>query len=672
MDQFTTSQLRNVVLLGHSGSGKTSLGEAMLFATHAISRLGRVIESNTVSDFEPEEHKRQASMQLSVLPCVWRDTKINLLDTPGYADFVSETISALRVADAAVLVVSAVAGVEVGTEQMWQRARALGLPALVFVNKLDRENADFSRVLEQIRQQLGRQFVAVNIPVGSEAQFSDVVSLMEGDTTAQIQVAASQCHEQLTELVAETDDDLTEKYLESGGLSHEEIRRGMRQGVRSGQAVAVLAGCAVQEKGIEQLLDAIVDYLPSPDDRPAVTATTDGQSTELSPEAQGPLAALVFKTSADPFVGKLSYLRVYSGSLKGNSETWNTNKSESERLGQLFVVIGKSQETVPELVAGDIGSVAKLASTHTGDTLSLRANPLRLSTIEFPSGNYTVAVSPKNQADLDKMSIALSRIGEEDPTLRISREAATGDLLVTGMGDTHLDVMMERVKRKFGVELEQTPPRIAYRETIGKIANVEYRHKKQTGGHGQFGHVLLRLEPQDRGVGYKFANEVTGGNVPKEFIPSVEKGVAKALGEGGMGGYPIVDMKVVLYDGSSHSVDSSGSSFEIAGNMAVKRGMLEASPVLLEPVMRMHITVPEQFAGDVIGDLNTRRAKIAGMSPGGGNAAIEADVPQAEVLQYATTLRALTQGRGIFTVEFDHYGDVPQHLALKVVEGANR
>ena len=672
VDQFTTKQLRNVVLLGHSGAGKTSVAEAMLFATNATTRMGRVEDGNTISDFEPEEQKRSTSLQVKLLPCIWSQTKINILDTPGYADFVGESISALRVADAVVLVVSAPAGVEVGAEQMWQRARTLGLPVLVFLNKMDRENVDFPKVMDQLRDQLGRQCVAVNVPIGAEAQFADVASLVEEDPPAEVKGLAGQYRERLVEAVAETDDALTEKYLDSGELSSEEISAGLYQGVRTSQVVPVLAGAATQSKGITELLDAILAYLPAPDERPAAPATQNGQSLELPADPQGPLAALVFKTTADPFVGKLSHFRVYSGTLKANGEVWNAAKGETERIGQLLVSRGKSQENVPELVAGDIGAVAKLSSTTTGDTLSLRTSPIRMEGVELPEPTYNVAASPKSKADLDKMSFALSRLVEEDPNLRTSREPATGEFIVSSMGDTHVEVMAEKAKRKFGVELELSPPKIPYRETITRVARVEYRHKKQTGGHGQYGHVLLRLEPQPRGEGYQFASEVVGGNVPKEYIPAVEKGVVKAMDEGSLTGYPIVDVKVVLYDGSSHPVDSSGASFEIAGTMALKKGVQEGEPTLLEPVVHLHIEAPEQYAGDVIGDLNTRRARILSMAPGGGKATIEAEAPQAEVQQYSTTLRAITQGRGYFSASFAHFGEVPRHVVDRIAETARK
>ena len=655
MDQFVTDRLRNVALLAHSGAGKTSLVEAMHFATGAISRLGKIEDGTTVSDFEPEEHKHQTSLQLSIAPCTFSGHKLNLIDTPGYADFVGETVSALRVVDAAILVVSAPSGIEVGTELAWHRLRDLGLPTLVFINKMDRENADFPRTVAQIRATLGNQCVPLNLPIGAEAAFSGVVNVLKGEAPAALEAAASEAREQLAEAVAETDDALTEKYLEEGELSADEIAQGMAKGVLAGQVVPILVGSAATGSGISELLQVIVDYLPSP-------AQAAGGA-----DSDGPLAAVVFKTSADPFVGKISYFRVANGTMKPNQELWDSTQSESERIGQLFVPVGKAQEPAASLAAGDIGAATKLAHAVTGDTLTTKAAAAELPGIDFPPAVYSVGVHPKSQADLDKMSTAINRLAEEDPSLHLKRDAETSELIATGMGDTHVEVMAERARRKFGVELELRVPQIAYRETISKITKSEYRHKKQTGGHGQYGHVVIRLEPREHGTGFEFGSEVVGGNVPKEFIPAVEKGVVKAMGEGA-DGFPIVDVRVVLYDGSSHSVDSSGASFEIAGTMALKQGIRDAAPVLLEPVMRAHITVPEAAAGAVVGDLNTRRARIHGMLPQGGVAAIDVEVPKAEIQQWATSLRALTQGRGVFSVEFDHYGEVPSHVQQRIVE----
>ncbi len=663
MDEFATDRIRNAALLAHSGAGKTSLVEALLLATKAINRLGRVEDGNTVSDFDPEEHRRQTSLQLSVAPCVSAGHKLNLVDTPGFADFVGEQVSALRAVDAAILVVSAPSGVEVGTELAWARIRDRGLPTLVFVNKMDRDGADFEAALTQLRRVIGNRCVALNLPVGAAASLSGVADVIGGAGDADV----AEAHDALSEAVAETDDALTEKFLEDGELSADDIRTGLRAGVKAGQIVPVLAGSATTGIGIEQLLQAIVDLLPSPAEAPALAASKGDAEVSLAADNGGPLAAFVFKTAADPFVGKISYFRLLSGSLRPNQELWDVTQSESERVGQLFVPFGKSQESVPSLSAGDIGAVTKLAHTVTGDTLTTKANAVQAPPIEFSPAVYDVAVHPKSQADLDKMSTALNRLLEEDPSLVMRRNQETSELVVSGMGDTHIDVMAERAKQKFGVELDLRVPDVPYRETISKVTQTEYKHKKQTGGHGQYGHVLIRLEPLERGAGFEFGNEVVGGNVPKEYIPAVEKGVVKAM-EGGADGFPIVDMRVVLYDGSSHSVDSSGASFEIAGSFAVRQGLRNAVPVLLEPIMRLQATVPESMAGAVVGDLNTRRARINGMTPEGGMAVIDAEAPQAEVQQWATQLRALTQGRGTMTLQFDHFGEMPAHLSQKVID----
>ena len=663
MDEFATDRIRNAALLAHSGAGKTSLVEALLLATKAINRLGRVEDGNTVSDFDPEEHRRQTSLQLSVAPCVSAGHKLNLVDTPGFADFVGEQVSALRAVDAAILVVSAPSGVEVGTELAWARIRDRGLPTLVFVNKMDRDGADFEAALTQLRRVIGNRCVALNLPVGAAASLSGVADVIGGAGDADV----AEAHDALSEAVAETDDALTEKFLEDGELSADDIRAGLRAGVKAGQIVPVLAGSATTGIGIDQLLQAIVDLLPSPAEAPALAASKGDAEVSLAADNAGPLAAFVFKTAADPFVGKISYFRLLSGSLRPNQELWDVTQSESERVGQLFVPFGKSQESVPSLSAGDIGAVTKLAHTVTGDTLTTKANAVQAPPIEFSPAVYDVAVHPKSQADLDKMSTALNRLLEEDPSLVMRRNQETSELVVSGMGDTHIDVMAERAKQKFGVELDLRVPDVPYRETISKVTQTEYKHKKQTGGHGQYGHVLIRLEPLERGAGFEFGNEVVGGNVPKEYIPAVEKGVVKAM-EGGAGGFPIVDMRVVLYDGSSHSVDSSGASFEIAGSFAVRQGLRNAVPVLLEPIMRLQATVPESMAGAVVGDLNTRRARINGMTPEGGMAVIDAEAPQAEVQQWATQLRALTQGRGTMALQFDHFGEMPAHLSQKVID----
>ena len=672
--------LRNVVLLSHSGAGKTSLGEALLFQTKAITRMGRVDDGNTVSDYEAEEAKRTSSVQTSLLPCNWEGCKINLLDTPGYDDFAGEVVSALRVADAAVILVAAPSGVELGTEKGWARCEDVSLPRIFYVNKMDRENADFGRTLQQIQELFGRKCIPFQIPIGSEQSFKGVVDVLNlpDDIPAEVAGEVSAAREELLEAVAETDDELINKFLEGEEISDDELIGAARRAVVSGEVVPVLAGSAVASLGISELLDAIVRFLPPPaysKTRAGEVKATDGAGNpeELEPDPEGPLAALVFKTSADPFVGKLSFFRVYRGTFRSNSEVWNSGREQSERVGQVYFPCGKTQENAQEVGPGDIAAIGKLSVTLTGDSLCQRENPVSFAPVAMPVGYYTMAVSPKTKADLDKMSTAVARIVEEDPSLKLVREASTNEILLAGLGDTHLEVAVERVKRKFGTELTLSLPKVAYKETITTVARTEYKHKKQTGGHGQYGHVLLRLEPLDRTEGFQFGTEVVGGSVPREYFPAVEKGVMKTLSEGVVAGYPVVDMKVVLYDGSFHDVDSSGISFEIAASHALRKGVNDANPLLLEPVVSLRVLVPDTVTGDVMGDMNGRRGRISGMIPQvGGQTLIEVEVPQAEVLRYATELRSLTQGRGSYTQEFSHYEGVPANISQRVIDNAKK
>ena len=673
MANFDTDRLHNVVLLSHSGAGKTMISEAMLHAAGVTSRLGAIEDGTTTSDYEPEEQRRGVSVQTSVLPCPWREHKINILDTPGYADYRGEVTSAVRVADAAVIVVAAPSGVEVGTQQMWQTANERKLPRIIVVNKLDRENTDFQTLLESLTESFGRHCVAVHVPIGAEADFSGVVDLLDqnADVPRELQEQVEAARGRLVEAVAETDDNLATKYLESEALSPEEMTGGLKKAVASGAIVPVMACAATSSIGVPELADAIVDLLPSPNGSPPAMGVnpSNGDRVSLASDSAGPLATLVFKTSADPFVGKLSYFRVYSGTLESDSQVLNAGKGEPERVGQAFVVRGKSQEPVEELAAGDIGAVAKLSSVLTGDTLCSRENPLALSGIEFPKPVYEMAAYPKAKADLDKITSALGRITEEDPSLTITREPDTLEMLLGGLGDTHIEVAVEKMKRKFGVDILLETPKVPYKETIASASKVEYRHKKQTGGHGQFAHVWLELNPLPRGSGFEFEQRVVGGSVPREYIPAVHKGVQKAMTDGVVAGFPVVDVKVSLVDGSFHPVDSSGISFEIAGGHALSKGIKEANPTLLEPIMRARITVPESDTGEVMGDLNGRRARILGMTPqGGGLTTIEAEVAQAEMLRYATELRSQTQGRGAFTIEYDHYDQVPAHLVQRIIQ----
>ena len=667
--------LRNVALLGHSGSGKTSLGEAALFTTKATTRMGTISDGNTVSDFEPEEVKRGSSIQTALLSIVDADAKINFLDTPGYDDFLGEVVSALRVVEGAVLVLAAPSGVDVGTERSWNMCEAAGIPRMFVVNKMDRENANFARNVSDIQASFGRQCIPFQVPLGDAQEFKGVVSIINppADIPAEIADEVAAARDRLIEAAAESDDDLADRYLSGEQLSVDEVISGVRTAVLAGELVPILATSSAPEAiGVEEFLETTRSFLPSPVDGKKARLLKGTEAAEYEVDPTAPLAAFVFKTTADPFVGKLSVFRVYQGSVKSNSETWNSTKEQSERIGQLYLPKGKNQENVNEITAGDIGAIGKLSSTVTGDTLCSRENSVSFPRITQPVGYFRMAVTPASKDDLDKMSMALNRIVEEDPTLQFSRDANTSESLITGLGDAQIDVALEKIKRKFGADLRVKMPKVAYRETITKITNSEYRHKKQSGGHGQFGHVLIRLEPQERDQGFEFKTEVTGGRIPKEYIPSVEKGVTKGLDEGSLAGFPLVDLKAVLYDGSYHDVDSSGMSFEIASVQALKQGVGDANPVLLEPVVKLSITVPDAYTGEVISDLNGKRGRILGMNPDNGVTLIEAEVPLAEVQRYAQDLRSVSQGRGSYSMEFDHYDQVPANLEPKVIEDVKR
>jgi len=681
MPQHTVEQIRNVVLLSHSGAGKTSLAEAMLYTAGAVTRLGKVDQGSTTSDYDPDEVKRKISIYLSMVPFEWQGLKLNIIDTPGYADFVGETRSGIRVADGAVFVICAVSGVEVGTELTWSYAgeqEGREIPRLIFVNKLERENADFSKVLGELQQTFGKKCIPITLPIGSQDKFEGIIDLVtlkahskdkEMEIPDSLKAQADEHREKLVEAVAETDDDLVTKYLEGEALSEEEIRRGLRVATLNGSVVPVLVGSAHENIGTVVLMDAICGYLPSPKDAGQITASNarSKQEEKVDPDAAGPLAALVFKTSADPYVGKLTYFRVYSGTVHSDSNVWNANKETQERVGQLYLMRGKAQEPVSNVIAGDIGAVAKLTETSTGDTLCGKDRPLMLTAVEFPHPCMSVAVHPKTKADMDKLGSSLARIAEEDPSLRVSRDVDTTETVLSGLGETQLDVAVEKMQRKFGVDIQVETPKVPYKETITTSTKAEYKHKKQTGGHGQYGHVFLELEPLSKGAGAEFGERVVGGVVPKNYIPAVEKGVVEALKEGVLARYPVTDVKVTLYDGSYHTVDSSDMSFKIAGMHAVRKGLTEGHPVLLEPIVKMKITVPDNFTGDIMGDLNSKRAKVLGMNPQGGWNTIEANAPLAEVQRYAIDLRAMTQGRGIFETEFSHYEEVPAHIAQRIV-----
>ena len=681
MKEYATEFLRNVALVGHGGTGKTSLAEAMLFVAKAVNRLGRVDDGTTVLDFDPEETRRQISINTAQAPAEWKNHKINILDTPGYFDFVGDVIAALTVADSGLLVVCASSGVEVGTEKGWAYLEDAGLPRTVFVNKMDRENANFSRVVEQLRSFFGPKLVPVQLPIGEADTFSGIVDLVtmkayfkdgdsfkEGPIPADMQDQVGAAREEMIEAASVADEDLMMKYLEGEALTDEEIENAVRLGTQTGEMVPILCGSAQSTLGIALLNDHIVQCMPSPANR-TITGT-NAQGEEVTVSAAGDeLAALVYKTMADPYVGKLTLFRVFSGTIRSDSTCFNVRTGRDERIGQLFLIKGKEQLPVSKIGPGDLGAVAKLQDTTTNDTLTSKDAKLSLKPIDFPKPNMTLAIQPKAKGDEDRIASSLGRLSEEDPTIRVERRADTGQNLIHGMGDVHIEILTSRLQKKFGVEVELSTPVVPYRETIRGRAKAEGKHKKQTGGRGQFGHVFLEISPADPDAEDRltFVDDIFGGAVPRNYIPAVEKGLREILDDGPLAGYPVEGVRVSLYDGSYHPVDSSEMAFKIAASLAFRKGFMDANPVLLEPIMNVEITVPEAFMGDVMGDMNKRRGRILGMEPRGGLQVIRAQVPMAEMFKYAIDLRSMTQGRGSFTSEFSHYEEVPAQIAEQVI-----
>jgi elongation factor G len=686
MDTYDAANIRNVLLVGHGGAGKTSLLESMLFTAGATTRMGRVEDGNTASDFEPEEVKKGISVSLAMAPIEWNGVKINVLDAPGYADFIGDVRSAIRAVDAVILVVSAVEGVEVQTEVAWELAVEAGLPRAIVINKLDRERASFERTLDELVRAFGTQVAPLELPLGEEHDFEGTADLLhrkayrggprasEGEWPDDISGKADPYREKLMEAVAESDDSLIEKYLEQGELAEDEIVNGVKAGFAAATIAPVLVTSAAKPIGIDRLLSFVAEEFPSPVDRGAVTVTRrDGSEAERACDASAPLCALVFKTVSDPYVGHITMFRVFAGRLRPDSSVYNATKSTEERVGQLFALRGKEHETVAEVPAGDIGAVAKLSHTTTGDTFSTKDDPVQVPPADMPEPLLAFAISPKTKGDEDKLSTALSRLREEDPTLRVERSDETHETVAYGMGEAHLDVMIERMKRKFGVEVTTAPAKIAYRETIKKAAKGLGRHVKQTGGHGQYAICNIETEPLPRGAGFEFVDKIFGGAIPNQFIPSVEKGVVKAMSQGARSGNPMVDVRCTLVDGKFHPVDSSDMAFQLAGSLALRDAAEQAGVVLLEPIVEVEVIAPEDSTGDIMGDLNSKRAKIQGMeSAGAGKQRIKALVPQAEVARYSIDLRSLTGGRAAFTMRFSHYEEVPAHLAEKIISEAQK
>ncbi|HDD24200.1 MAG TPA: elongation factor G [Chloroflexi bacterium] len=679
MKEYATDKLRNIVLLGHGSAGKTSLAEALLFSSGATNRMGEVENGTTVADFDEEEISRHISLNLALVPVEWAGHKINLIDTPGYTDFVGEVKSGIRVADLALILVDAVSGVEVGTELAWSFADELELPCIVVVNKMNRENANLARVLEALNETFGKNFVPISLPIGEEGDFAGLVDVVkmkalmgtdgkESEIPAEMVDQVESARVALIEAVAETDDELIMKYLEGEELTAQEITRGLRTAIRERSAVPVVVTAATANIGPRVLLDMLVAYAPSPADRGPVVAQTPAGEEEIEPNDLAPLAALVFKTAADPFVGKLTYFRVYGGVLESDSRVYNSRAQEEERLGQIYIMRGKEQMPIPRLHTGDIGAVAKLTHTLTGDTLCDKGHPVSLPGPVFPAPLFAVAVHPTSKADQAKLGPTLTRICEEDPTLHWRQEPSTRQMILEGMGEAHVEIAVRRMENRFGVGVQTTIPKVPYRETITKTNADQYRHKKQTGGAGQFAEVHLRLEPLPRDTGYEFVWEVFGGAISRSFESSIQKGIKQVMEQGVIAGYPVVDVKAAVYDGKEHPVDSKDIAFQIAAREVFKKVMLGAGPVLLEPVYNVTITVPEEYTGDIIGDLNTKRARVLGIDQQANKSIITAQAPLAEMQRYATDLRSLTQGRGLFSMELDHYEEVPAHLTQAIIE----
>jgi elongation factor G len=685
MTIYNSDKLRNVVILGHGGAGKTSLVEAMLFNTGAVNRLGRVDDGTSVSDWDDEERRRKMSITLSLIPCEWKGHKLNAIDTPGYMDFVGEVIGGIRVADSALVVLDSVGGVEVGTEQVWHYAGERNLPRFAFVNKMERENVDYAGAVAQIAFKFDVVAIPIHLPIGSQADFQGVVDLLAqkaylGDKATEAPIpdeladAFEEARMTLVEAAAEGEDALMEKYFETESLSDDEILRGLKARINKGNLVPVFCGSAAMNIGILPLMRAIVQLMPSPVEAAPYAAINPATKAkvQLQSDSAAELASLVFKTVADPYVGKLSYFRVYSGTLESDSRVHNVRTGEEERLGQLYTARGKEQIPVARVPAGDIGAVARLSETQTGDTLCDRGAPLQLEPAIYPSPLYSVAVSPKTKADAAKISPTLTRLSEQDPTLTWRQDTSTRETILSGMGDTHINVAVRRMDETFGLGLDTAVPRVPYLETITRAATAQYRHKKQTGGAGQFAEVHMRVEPLERDAGFEFAWEVVGMNVSKTFGPSIEKGVKAVMSQGVIAGYPVIDIKAAVFDGKEHPVDSKDIAFQIAGREVFKLAVKDAGPVLLEPIYKYTITVPEEHMGDVLSDLNTRRAQVLGMDQVGDNSIVTALVPLAEMQRYVSDLRSITQGRGIFTLEYMHYQQVPGHLTEQIVAEAQR
>ena len=686
MKTYEGKDIRNVGVVGHGDSGKTSLTSALLFTAGATSRLTKVDEGNTITDFDEEEIQRKISISTALAYAEWKKTKINFLDTPGYNIFLNDTHAALIAADSALILVDAVAGIEVQTEKVWEFSNEFSLPRALIINKLDRERSSFQRALESIHSFFGRTAIPIQLPWGAEREFKGVVDLVrmkaysytpdgdgkgkETDIPAEMADAAQKAHEALVEMVAEGNDALMEEFFDKGTLPVEHILDGLKNALRERRLFPVLCASTLHNIGSDQILNFIVDNMPAPTDRGTAAGKQNGNEVERKIADAEPVSAFVFKTTADPFAGRITYFKVYSGVLKNDATLHNVQRSNAERLSHISCALGKTLTPVTDLHAGDIGAVAKLKDTLTGDTLADKAAPVEYPAVKLPEPSIAFAIEAKSRQDEDRMGNAIHRILEEDQSLRFFRDPQTKEFLLGGSGQQHVEVVVSRLKKRYSVDVALKAPKIPYRETIRGKADVQGRHKKQTGGHGQFGDCWIRMEPLPRGAKFEFVNEIFGGSIPKNYIPAVEKGIIEAAENGFLAGYPMVDFRVVLYDGSYHDVDSSELSFKLAARKAFKNAMAEAKPALLEPIMNVEIQAPVEYAGDLMGDLNGRRGRVSGMDTKGSTQIIRAKVPMAEMLNYQNDLTSMTQGRASFTMEFDHYDFVPAQQAEKIIAAA--
>ncbi|MFP4496985.1 MAG: elongation factor G [Vulcanimicrobiota bacterium] len=689
MKVYKTDKIRNIGFFGHVGTGKTTTVEAMLFDTKATDRFGKVTEGNTVSDFDPDEIKKGMSIFTTVIPVEYKQHKLNILDTPGFLDFEAQFLSALKVVEAGVFFVSANSGVEVGLEREWKVSLDKKMGKIFFINKLDKENSDFEKTMESIKDTLKLEgtMVPLQVPIGKEENFKGIVDLVEmcsyifdngkavkGEIPADMQDKIDELREQMVEASAGTDEKMIEKFFE-GELTDEDIKNGLLKGIKSGKVYPILCGAAEKNIGITTLMDSLIHFCPTPDEMGEIKATKPGSDDEISlkPDADQPFSGFVFKTTTDPYVGRLSVVRIYSGTLKPDTVVFNPNKSKDEKISNVMIFRGKDHETIDTAYAGDIITLAKLSETVTNDTLCARENPVVFPPIEFPDPLMSMALYPKSKGDEDKLSVGLAKIMEEDPTFNVFRDPVTKETVISGIGDVQLNILMDRMKRKFNVEVILTTPKVPYKETIKGKTQVEHKYKKQSGGRGQYGHVCLELEPMPRGEGYEFVDKIVGGVIPRNYIPAVDKGLRKVMEEGVIAGYPFVDVRATLYFGSYHTVDSSDMAFQIAASQAFKKGIPNAKPILLEPIYELEITVPDEFTGDVIGDINSRRGRILGMDPlGDGLQFIRATAPLAEVMKYSIDLRSLTQGKGTYSQKFLTYEEVPAQAMEQIVAEAKK